>query len=253
MKSKLARWINGAAWGAATMYFSDQSQGKRRRALVRDKMRSLAVTASDAVDAGMRDLGHRLDGMQARANRLLSRRDETPDDQTLAARVRAKLGRAVSNPHAITVSVHEGRLTLSGPILTHEKPLLLITAKAVPGVTSVDDKLETHEQSEGIAALQGSSNRHPKFLQESWTPALRGIATVGGAALGGYGFARRRPMGTLLAIAGLALLARGVSNMPLKRLINLNIEDRGEELPVESEQQPREAVKPPAEPGQLLH
>ena len=190
----------GAAFGAATMYLLDPDRGRRRRALYQDKIHSLTVKTSDAIDVAMRDLGNRLAGMQARMERMLSLRRDTPDDQVIVARVRAKLGRIVSHPYAIDVTAQQGRVTLSGQILAHERPALLDTVHTVRGVIGMEDKLEVHRQPDGIAGLQGGSERmrvRSEFLQENWTPALRGIAVAGGAALGSYGLVRRTPAGAL--------------------------------------------------------
>ena len=222
--------LGAAALGALTMYFSDPDRGRRRRALARNKMYHVIIKASDGIDVAMRDLGNRLAGAQAQINGLItglfSRPGATPDDPVLAARVRAKLGRVVSHPHAIAVVAQRGHIVLSGPVLAHERQQLLDTIQAVPGVADVDDKLEIHDRSDGISSLQGGRKRmpvQPEFMQENWTPALRWIAAAGGAVLGSYGLARRTPAGTALAVAGLALFARGISNMPLKRLLGLGI------------------------------
>jgi uncharacterized membrane protein len=223
-KQGWAKWMQGAAFGAVAMYLLDPDRGRRRRALYQDKIHSLTVKTSDAIDVAMRDFGNRLDGIQARINRLLSRRHDAPDDQVIVARVRAKLGRIISHSHAIGVTAQQGHLILSGPILAHEKAALLDSVRTVRGVTDVEDKLQIHEQPDGVAGLQGGNERirmRSEFLQENWTPALRGIAAAGGGALGSYGLARRTPAGMLLAGVGFILFMRGMSNMPLKRLAGI--------------------------------
>lgn len=224
------KWLGAAALGAVAMYFSDPDRGRRRRALAQNKMHHVMTKA---IDVAMRDLGNRLAGLQAGINRLLSRRGETPDDPVLAARIRAKFGRVVSHPHAISVAAQRGHVVLSGPILAHERQPLLDTVRAVPGVAGVDDKLEIHDRPDGISSLQGTGKRmpvHPEFMQENWTPALRCIAAAGGAVLGSYGLTRRTPAGAALAGAGLALFARGISNMTLRRLLGLGSSAQGIKL-----------------------
>lgn len=214
--------MQGAAFGAVAMYFLDPDRGRRRRALYQDKIHSLTVRASDAIDVAMRDFGNRLEGIQARMNRLLSQRNDTPDDQVVVARVRAKLGRVVSHPHAIKVAAQRGHLVLSGPILAHEKSDLLAGVRTVHGVSDVEDKLEAYEQPNGIARLQGRRERaRAEFLQETWAPAMRGIAVVGGGVLGSYGLMQRKVSGMTLAGVGLILFMRGLSNLPLKRLAGI--------------------------------
>jgi uncharacterized membrane protein len=52
-----------------------------------------------------------------------------------------------------------------------------------------------------------------------WTPGLRGSAMVGGGMLGLYGLMRRSPLGWALGLAGLAMLARGMGNQPLRSML----------------------------------
>jgi uncharacterized membrane protein len=204
------------------MYFSDPNRGRRRRVRARDKIRRLQGRTEKAIDIAVRDLNNRLDGLQAKLSNFLFQRNDIPNDQVMAERVRAKLGRLVSHPHAVEVAIHQGRLILRGPILANEKEKLLAAVRAVPGVTTVEDQLEVHDSPVGISSLQGGSERkqvHPEFMQENWTPALRAVALLGGGALGYYGIlGRRTPAGAVMAIAGLVLAARAATNTPIRRL-----------------------------------
>jgi uncharacterized membrane protein len=115
---------------------------------------------------------------------------------------------------------------LSGPILLGEKESLLEAVRDVPGVVDVEDQLEVHERPD-IPSLQGESKRsglRPVFLQQNWPPALRAVAVLGGGALGYYGVTRRSPAKLVLAALGLGLMARGMINMPLKRMVGADTE-----------------------------
>ena len=212
--------LGSAVLGAAAMYFSDPVQGRRRRAFARAKLQSMATKTSNAIDVGARDFGNRLAGMRARVRQLLGRRGEAPDDDVLAARVRARLGRAVSHPHAIAVAAHGGRIELRGPVLAGERQQLLKRVGSVAGVSGVDDMLEIHDKPDGIPALQGEGRRVASGGpgQQNWTPALRSAAMAGGVALGTYGLTRRTPAGAALALVGLALLARGATQASFQRV-----------------------------------
>jgi uncharacterized membrane protein len=219
-----AIWIAGAALGAVTMYLADPDRGRRRRALATDKMRSLAYKTGDAIDVATRDLGNRMQGWRAQANRMLTRRGgDWIDDETLVAQVRKEIGRAVTHPRAVKVDAHYGVITLHGPVLAHEKQQLLDCVRSVSGVTEVHDQLDVHETTAGVPSLQGEgklrrSGSSSSLLQETWPPALRAAATVGGGALGLYGILRRTPAGMAAATVGLGLLARGISNQPFSRM-----------------------------------
>jgi uncharacterized membrane protein/uncharacterized protein YwbE len=219
--------MSAAALGAVAMYILDPDRGRRRRALARDKVESLWAKADDAVAVTTRDLGNRLRGLRIRISHMLSlRKDDVSDDNVLAARVRAKIGRAVSHPHAIKVAAHQGRVTLSGPILAHEKRQLLDVVRKVPGVAEVEDNLEIHERPD-ISSLQGEGKRRelrPALLQENWPPALRATAALGGGVLTYYGVTRRSPASAVLTAFGLGLMMRSIINMPLKRILGFDTE-----------------------------
>lgn len=157
MKSE-SDFLLGVAVGAGLMYLFDPDRGNRRRALIRDQ----AVHAGheledlgDAAAARARDLGNRAGGAIAETRARL-----TPDDAgdaVIEARVRSEIGRVVSNPGAVLVSVYEGRATLRGPVLAREVDGLLSAVRSVRGVTSVENLLNVHERPEDIPGLQGAS------------------------------------------------------------------------------------------------
>jgi osmotically-inducible protein OsmY len=148
-------FLTGFAVGAASMYVCDPQRGRRRRALMRDQFTSLANTTSEGLDAAARDLSNRAAGTAAEARRRF--RSERPDDDVLVERVRAVLGRAVSHPRAIDVEARNGRVCLYGPILTHEVNALLRAVESVPGVQTLDNKLEPHDHAGNTPSLQGGN------------------------------------------------------------------------------------------------
>ena len=74
----------------------------------------------------------------------------------LEERVRAAVGRAVSNPGAIEVDALGGTVVLSGSVLARELEELLSTARGVRGVEDVENRLAVFESPEEIPALQGA-------------------------------------------------------------------------------------------------
>lgn len=58
--------LGALALGAAAMYFADPNHGRRRRAWAQDQLRHMINEGSGALQATMRDLGNRLEGVQAR-------------------------------------------------------------------------------------------------------------------------------------------------------------------------------------------
>lgn len=222
--------ISAAAIGAVAMYMSDPDRGRRRRALATDKMRSLATKTSGAIDVATRDLGNRAQGLRAQATRAFSRHaTEADNDEIAVARVRKEIGRVVAHPRAIKVTAQQGYVSLRGSVLAHEKQQLLDRVKSVPGISEVDDKLEAHESAAGIPSLQGEGRirrASSSFMQETWSPALRAIAAIGGGVLGLYGLTRRTPASVAAATLGVGLITRSVLNRPFNRLASQGAGER---------------------------
>jgi BON domain-containing protein len=148
----------GAAAGSMIMFMLDPNGGRRSRAATRDRM--------------------------TRAPRKTSGGDET-----LVARVRAKLGRAVSHPSAIEVTARDGHVILRGPILASEVPAVLGAVAAVQGVAAVSDTLEPHETTASMPSLQeagGGGTSSVDALQRIWAPAMRSMVTAGVVATGAW-------------------------------------------------------------------
>jgi uncharacterized membrane protein len=219
-RSAWGTWIGAAALGAMAMFMLDPERGRQRRAQSAGKARQLAGKAGNVLSLAGRHLGNRLRGSSARLRSALAKGGDASDDAVVVARVRARLGRIVSHPHAVEVTASHGRVSLRGPVLTHEKARLLGMMHAIPGVHEVVDQLEEHERAENIPGLQGQPRHATGAGLESpgWHPALRGAAIAGGGALGYYALVRRSPLSLAFGALGLALLARGIGNVPLARM-----------------------------------
>lgn len=207
--------LGGLAVGAGLMYLLDPRRGASRRARVGAKA-THAVRATEAlVEAGTRDLEKRARGALAAARSRL-RRDDA-DDEIVAERVRARLGRLTSHAHAIHVAVRGGEVELSGPVLSPEWQAVTAGVKRVRGVRRVVDHLVAHASPEGISALQGGRPRPATPPLARWTPGPRLLAGGAGVWLLVRGVSGGGLLGLPTAIAGLALLARAASNVPVAR------------------------------------
>jgi hypothetical protein len=163
--------LGGLGLGAALMYVLDPERGKRRRGLVRDKALHLSRKASDRLDARSRDLRNRMRGAAAQVKAM--GKPDAVSDPVIEDRVRAEIGRVVSNPGAVEVSALGGTVTLSGPVLVNELDDLLSTAHRVRGVEDVENRLQVYESAEGIPALQGARGPRSKAERGTsrWEPA----------------------------------------------------------------------------------
>ncbi|BAU47954.1 cyclase [Sulfurifustis variabilis] len=220
-----AALLMGAGVGATLMYFLDPDRGRRRRALVRDQAVHAGHRMQSVFEAGAHDLRNRAQGYGA----ALRASEEPPGDHVLEERVRARIGRVVSHPSSIEAKAAQGRVTLSGPVLAHEVPLLIDRVLDVPGVQDVENRLEAHSEAGNVPGLQGRPVRRA-FAQGNWSPGARAIGGMGGGAAALYGFGRGGLLGTALGIAGSLLLARAVTNLELRRLTGIGAARRAVDI-----------------------
>jgi hypothetical protein len=153
--SRLPLLAAGVAAGALAMFFFDSISGRRRRALVRDKVVGAGHGTAGAVQTqGKRAIDH-LKGFffTRRLDRVT--RSEPQSDQQLHDRIRARLGRIVSHPKSVHVEVNHRHVSLTGHILTKELRKLIDEVRHQVGVRSVEHRLACHDSAQGIPELQG--------------------------------------------------------------------------------------------------
>jgi hypothetical protein len=202
----------GVGLGAGLMFVFDPVYGKRRRGLIRDKVTHAAVAARDVVGRRARDISNRARGLVAGAGAHLRR--EQVSDETLAARVRSKLGRAVSKSGDIEVLASEGRVTLRGIVPAQEAERLLRRVSRVRGVLDLENQLKLKRR-HGEAAGGERANGNGAHNGRSHLAPGRLLAAAAGGALALYGAKRRDAVGTVVSLAGVRLLRRGLSETDL--------------------------------------
>src|SRR5919198_492332 len=171
----------GLALGATGAFLLDPQQGRRRRALLRDKVTRTVNEGREFADAATQDLRYRAQGLAARAK---SWRSGAAPDEILAERVRAKLGRYSSHPGAIEVTAQEGRVVLSGDVLAAEQESLFDAVRSVRGVAHVENNLTAHQSAEGVSSLQGGvapDRERFELAQDNWSPGVRLLTGGAGA------------------------------------------------------------------------
>ena len=198
--------LGGLALGALAMYVADPSQGRRRRALLQDKFGNVTHKSSHAMSQKLSDTRNRLSDLKAEATQLFTRRDAKPiDDHVLAARVRSRLGRSVPDLHQIDVTAQAGCVTLTGAIDAQEMARLVDLVKAIPGVESVEQRLQEQRAGKSLRRSAG-------LLQGRSLWWLAGALAV-------YSIGRRAPLG-LTGVASLAMLARSLSKSDLPQRLS---------------------------------
>lgn len=216
--------IKGVGLGAGLMYLWNPDRGRRRRAQIVDQLDHAKHCTEDFFDKAQRDLSNRASGVTAEARSML-RRDHA-DDRVIAARVRSKVGRYSSHPHAINVESRGGHVALSGQILADEVADLVKAVRWVRGVRGVENRLDVHHERGNNSALQGGV--HPTgeqydFLQENWSPATRALSQLVGAALMGNCLARRNLSSMVLGAAGFGLFLRASMNRSLAQITGMQV------------------------------
>lgn len=151
---KIPRTLMLMGIGAGLMYLMDQENGERRHAKLRDQAAALRYDLERNLDAASEQLAVRTRGVVAEASSRMQA--EPVADETLVERIRAEIGRAVANPGSIRISAHEGRVTLSGPILASEVQGLVRKVRSVQGVERVTNRLSVHEEVGNVPGLQGA-------------------------------------------------------------------------------------------------
>lgn len=135
-----------AALGAGVMYLLDPADGRRRRALARDKMNRYGRQAGRAGARTGRDLWNRTRGTAYETSKRL-RRERVPDG-VLVDRVRSEMGHVVHDPTSVTVTCRGGQVTLAGEVRDEEISRLLERVASTPGVSGVENQLRA-----GVVAM----------------------------------------------------------------------------------------------------
>jgi uncharacterized membrane protein len=215
----LLRLLGGIGLGSAVMALLDPIAGERRRARMRYGITHALGDTGDVIGRTARDFGHRTTGF---AGQAFSAFREDESDDMLAERVRSRLHRVVSHPHAIEVYADQGRVTLAGDILSHEVERLLKHVAKVRGVRAVHNRLESHMRADNVPNLRdgrGRAGMRFDLMREDWSPARRLLTTLGGGALMAYGLRRKDLAGAALSAMGAGLCARGATNREFRHLI----------------------------------
>lgn len=135
--------LGAAAAGALAMYYLDPELGAQRRKLLAELVRS-------GLPGGERRVQGR--GRHARRAYLHVASADPQSDAELRDRIQSRLGRMVSHPGAIQVSVDNGVVRLSGRVLAKEREGLLAQVQQMPGVQKLVNAMSAHDAPQEIAS-----------------------------------------------------------------------------------------------------
>lgn len=197
--------VGALALGVTAMYYFDPQQGRRRRALVEDKVSHMSHDTRDYLEGRRKRAADRVRGLVAQVRARLS--SEPFSDQQLLGHVRSRLGRAVSYPHAVETQVQQGRVLLKGDILEEEFNPLMAEVWSIRGVRAIDSQLALHAEPGEVSSLQGRPRRTSRARVRYFA---RNVATVLAIA-GGLGavFKARHAEGSAAGMLSLAVALLG--------------------------------------------
>lgn len=223
-KNVLASSIGAAGTAVALTFFLDPKRGRRRRALVRDKMSHLAKDTGRSLGKAGRDLGNRTRGVAAETWSW-ARPHQVAEDEVLEERIRSKIGRCVSQPNAIEVSARNGMITLRGDIVESEMRKLMSRVYSVRDVKNVRNEMRPHDDEREIPGFPiARHGGNGGFLRRTQVPGMRlALGAAGGAltVVGSLYRSRRHPvLGKVLSSAGVGLLGTEIMNKGVGQLIH---------------------------------
>ena len=141
----MLRMIRLMGLGALLAYFFDPNNGRRRRAMARDRIPAFVRGMSKRAEQTGGAVVAKAEGVKQKATHLKEEEKPQPDDVTLARKVETEIFRDADVPKGqINVNAENGKIVLRGEV---EKPELIQDlekkTKKVQGVTEVENLLHT--------------------------------------------------------------------------------------------------------------
>lgn len=152
---KGALFLAGCGVGVLTMYLLDPARGARRRSFIRDKIVHAGHIVADIADKRSRDVVNRLRGVAAEMQARV--REGAIPDHVLVERVHAHLGHVVSDPHTLDVTVDNGHVTVTGPVLHGERRRIEDRLSHMRGVHGYEVRVMEYADRSEIPAIRKES------------------------------------------------------------------------------------------------
>ena len=140
---QVGSWFWAGVLGALAMYFADPEQGRRRRAMTRDRMAAMFRAGFRALRRGARRTAAETYAMTEQMQHLKPEDWSVPNDVTLAERVQSELFRDPAIPKGqINVNAEAGIVVLRGEVERPEQIRSIEQAvNEMPGVRGVHNLL----------------------------------------------------------------------------------------------------------------
>lgn len=141
--------IGALALGAGLMFLLDPSQGRRRRALLRDKTTSMATRGARYAASTGRHIANKASGLAHEATSAVKGMvgagdGNQVDDQTLAESARSAIGR-LQNTSGVMCRCENGRVILTGSVPASGVEMLVGTVRGLRGVSGVDNRMQIRD------------------------------------------------------------------------------------------------------------
>lgn len=154
-REKGALFLAGCGAGALIMYLVDPARGARRRSFIRDKIVHAVHLVADVADKRSRDIVNRLRGVAAETQARL--REGAIPDHVLVERVHAHLGHVVSHPNTLDVTVDNGHVVVTGPVLHGERQRIEDRLSHMRGVREYEVQVMEYADRSEIPGLRSES------------------------------------------------------------------------------------------------
>jgi uncharacterized membrane protein/gas vesicle protein len=193
----LGKLLGGVAAGAVLMYLLDPDRGRDRRTMGTDRIRGLGRSTTQALGSALHSAGNRLGSVVEDAGQRMSSVADTVADS-------ARNVAAQARPNGS-----------AGPALGDSVARMGHAASERLGDS-------VNRMGESVSRFGRSASRMLATVPGAgggWASAIGSPTMLGGGLLGLYSLMRRSPLRMAIGVAGLVLLARSASNMPLRSMI----------------------------------
>jgi hypothetical protein len=129
--------------GAGLMYVFDPDKGKKRRALMRDRLEDTARKTRRQIDRKSHEVGDLVSSIGASIKAPFT--NGPLSDNDLLARVKEKVIEILPDTQDIKVRARNGIVTLGGWLPQRELDHLVKSVSSIPGVSSITNKLRLND------------------------------------------------------------------------------------------------------------
>ena len=140
----------------------------------------------------------------------------------LVVEIRSKISKKAAHPSSIGVHVHEGTVTLSGPLFDHEVECILDAVREIDGVSEVHQQFDIMTSS-ARPQMQHQQKDHfgyqPEFIVGRWAPWLRIVLGSAGLLFLSQAIRKQSKFRGFSAFMGTAFLSRSITNRDLTQVI----------------------------------